>query len=309
HFEILLEPDDATEGFVQVKMNHQQETYICGHGWGMNEANVACRQLGFPNTVIITGFCVGCVLYAFLRGADRAEVGHPENVLSECLKVTCRGIEMTLAECTLSRANRTDEEKLAKVVCYTRGGGDAAAEENVGEETEANEESLDEERKKIKASFPKLQCGVLNHTITRRKRILGGYEAEQFEFPWQVGIRYGENRLSCGGTYIGGCWVLTAAHCVRASRVHHYRIWTGMLSSINVTRVMETYVLNKIIVHENYNAKTYENDIALLELKPKDIRESCHPPESVPVCVPWSQYMFRSGHQCKVSGWGLEKGK
>lgn len=36
----------------------------------------------------------------------------------------------------------------------------------------------------------------------------------QGDFPWQVAIREDE-KFSCGGIYIGGCWVLTAAHCVR----------------------------------------------------------------------------------------------
>lgn len=41
---------------------------------------------------------------------------------------------------------------------------------------------------------------------------------EQGEFPWQVAIRDVSSEgatVYCGGVYIGGCWVLTAAHCVR----------------------------------------------------------------------------------------------
>lgn len=63
-----------------------------------------------------------------------------------------------------------------------------------------------------------------------------------------------------------------------------------------------------MIIHEHYNAKTYQNDIALLEMKTKNEGTPCSPRHTVPVCIPWSQYMFGSGHHCKVSGWGLDEG-
>ncbi|XP_063166392.1 complement factor I-like [Candoia aspera] len=176
-------------------------------------------------------------------------------------------------------------------------------------EEKANQvvESMDEERKKMKTYFPVLSCGISNYTITRRKRIVGGFTAELHEFPWQVAIRGEGERVNCGGVYIGGCWILTAAHCVRRSRLHVYKIWTGMLHSITFNPGMETFSLNQVIIHEDYNAKTYENDIALLEMKTKNKGTPCSPPNTVPVCIPWSQYMFKGGQQCKVSGWGLDE--
>ncbi|KAM6441318.1 complement factor I-like [Liasis olivaceus] len=193
-----------------------------------------------------------------------------------------------------------------------KGGNKGGSEEEeiiLGNEEEANHviESMDEERKKIKTYFPVLSCGISNYTNTRRKRIVGGFTAELHQFPWQVAIRGEGERVNCGGVYIGGCWILTAAHCVRRSRLHIYRIWTGMLNSIKFNTGIETFSLKQIIIHEHYNAKTYENDIALLEMKTKNEGTSCSPPRTVPVCIPWSQYMFKGGHQCKVSGWGLDE--
>ncbi|XP_032079579.1 complement factor I-like isoform X2 [Thamnophis elegans] len=162
-----------------------------------------------------------------------------------------------------------------------------------------------EERKRIKTLLPVISCGISDHTVIRRKRIIGGFTAQPLEFPWQVAIRSKGQTVDCGGTYIGGCWVLTAAHCVQRSHLQIYRIWTGMLDSIKYITRIETYSLKNMIIHENYNSETYENDIALLEMRTKNKGTPCSPPDTVPLCIPWSQYMFRGGQQCKVSGWGL----
>uniref|UniRef100_A0A4W5KB57 Peptidase S1 domain-containing protein n=1 Tax=Hucho hucho TaxID=62062 RepID=A0A4W5KB57_9TELE len=71
----------------------------------------------------------------------------------------------------------------------------------------------------------KVHCGIPNTTALegkdreekrggRQKRVVGGVPAQPTQIQWQVAIQE-RGRIDCGGAYIGGCWVLTAAHCVR----------------------------------------------------------------------------------------------
>ncbi|XP_039704809.1 complement factor I [Pteropus medius] len=196
-----------------------------------------------------------------------------------------------------------------EVDCIT--GEDESDCEEVGypeikEETEMLTANMDAERKRIKSFFPKLSCGVKNSTPVRRKRVIGGMPAQVGDFPWQVAIK-DDGKINCGGVYIGGCWILTAAHCVRASKAHRYQIWTSLIDWIKLNSEIVIQRVNKVIVHENYNRGTQQNDIALIEMKKPSNRRECMLPNSVPACVPWSPYLFHPNDTCIVSGWGREK--
>ncbi|NXC43368.1 CFAI factor, partial [Penelope pileata] len=350
---------------LQVKPVKSEDLFVCDSQWTMNEANVACRHLGFE------------------LGAEYYRSDFTLTEPSHCLQVTCRGLETSLAECHIERKLRDRDEGFVSLYCQK-----ILRECSAGEFSCANDKCISlnktcdgindcgdlsdelccqecrnnsfhcrsnicipnknvcnkevdcltgedeaqalcsgflwrhvfvsfpytfflfvKERKLTKTFLPQINCGVVNHTLTRRKRIIGGQNATKGEFPWQIAIKETGSEgatVYCGGVYIGGCWVLTAAHCVRATRVHLYRVWIGLLDTIQYDKEMDTYRLKKLIIHENYNAGTYENDIALLELKGHGKGE-CSLKYSTPACIPWSEHMFKAGDRCKVSGWGLEK--
>ncbi|NXM69557.1 CFAI factor, partial [Serilophus lunatus] len=369
-FSVSLGHGDSS--LLRVKaVNQKDDSFVCASGWTMNEANVACKHLDFE---------LGAEHYQAISSITESAL----NSL-HCLKITCRGLETSLAECHIEMKSRDSNEGLVSLQCQenlracsdgefhcvnkkciplnkTCDGindcGDLSDElccrecrnksfhcrsnicipsKNVcnkeidcltGEDEagvlcagfllkDVFVSSLsfclivtrDYIIKMIKTLLPQVHCGAINHTLTRRKRIVGGKIAKKGEFPWQVAIKDTSNEgttVYCGGVYIGGCWVLTAAHCVRANRVHLYRVWIGMLNTIQYDKEIHTLRLKQLIIHENYNASTYENDIALLELKGAG-NECSLEHNSIPACVPWSEYMFKTGDQCKVSGWGLEK--
>lgn len=46
-------------------------------------------------------------------------------------------------------------------------------------------------------------------------RIVGGTIADTRDWPWQTGLKRGnEEKIYCGGSLINREWVLTAAHCI-----------------------------------------------------------------------------------------------
>ena len=101
--------------------------------------------------------------------------------------------------------------------------------------------------------------------------IVGGREAEEGEWPWQVALMFpplieyyfGVGQF-CGGTLIAPDWVLTAAHCVEELTRFDLYIVTGR-HRLSSDQGQELSVA-QIIIHEDYAYATSDSDIALIQL-------------------------------------------
>ncbi|KAK7132894.1 hypothetical protein R3I93_019217 [Phoxinus phoxinus] len=163
-----------------------------------------------------------------------------------------------------------------------------------------------------------LQCGVPNMEYAykqeddatprrRRKRLVGGEEALPTQIQWQVAIQ-DEGSIHCGGAYLGGCWVLTAAHCVRP-KPKSYRIKFSLWKKHRRQSTTDSIPVKNIIIHHEYSAQTYANDIALVQLEPLNNEHKCMKdnPAVRAVCVPWSTQQFQPNDTCTISGWGRDR--
>ncbi|XP_066262592.1 serine protease filzig isoform X2 [Euwallacea similis] len=150
------------------------------------------------------------------------------------------------------------------------------------------------------------QCGV--RPLLKTGRIVGGRGAVFGEFPWQVLVRESTwlglfTKNKCGGVLISDKYVITAAHCqpgFLASLVAvfgEYDISGDLESRKPISRNVK-----RVIVHRKYDAATFENDLALLELE-NPVKFDAH---IIPVCLPPdnSDYTKR---MATVTGWGRLK--
>uniref|UniRef100_A0A671LVB8 Peptidase S1 domain-containing protein n=1 Tax=Sinocyclocheilus anshuiensis TaxID=1608454 RepID=A0A671LVB8_9TELE len=145
-------------------------------------------------------------------------------------------------------------------------------------------------------------CGqrfsVSQNLTQPRARIMGGSPAPLGSWPWLVNLRL-DGALMCGGVLVDSSWVLTAAHCF-ASRGESY--WTAVVGEFDLTKTdpdEQIMKVNRIITHPKFNPKTFNNDIALVELSSPIILSE----RVTPVCLP-SDLDPPAGTPCLVAGWG-----
>merc|ERR1712110_539583 len=100
--------------------------------------------------------------------------------------------------------------------------------------------------------------------------IVGGEDAEDGEFPWQVQLRSSDSSRSlfCGGSVLNKNWVITAAHCCKGSLPRGIHVVAGGILRVEDDEGEEQFSdVTEIVIHEEYSSRNHENDICLLHLK------------------------------------------
>jgi secreted trypsin-like serine protease len=114
----------------------------------------------------------------------------------------------------------------------------------------------------------------LNQNSKVQIKVVGGATVPISYAPWQVALldlsrpgRSDWDKQFCGGSIIRQDWILTAAHCLEGNLLlRNLRVLAGQ-SNLNTRRLSNnTLSVKKIIIHENYNSLTLQNDIALVQL-------------------------------------------
>ncbi|XP_042363215.1 serine protease 33 [Plectropomus leopardus] len=132
-------------------------------------------------------------------------------------------------------------------------------------------------------------------------RIVGGVDAIDGAWPWQVDIQTVTAGHICGGSIISESWVLSAAHCFpNPSDVSSYIIYAGRYQLNGFNPHQSTHRVSRVVIPSGYSEPHNGKDLALVQLStPVTWSDYIRP-----VCLPASGTLFPSGTQCYVTGWG-----
>ena len=103
--------------------------------------------------------------------------------------------------------------------------------------------------------------------FSREAKIVGGQEAAEGQFPFQVAmfLNGATGSFFCGGSIIHQNWILTASHCL--DNILNAEVYVGVHNiSKGPAWWGKAVPLKDLIMHSGYNADYLNNDIALVRL-------------------------------------------
>ncbi|XP_053672127.1 trypsin-1-like isoform X2 [Anopheles nili] len=141
-----------------------------------------------------------------------------------------------------------------------------------------------------------IACVQAHNESKRGFRIVGGFEIDVSEAPYQVSLQYNK-RHNCGGSVLSSKWVLTAAHCTDGASAKSLSVRVGSTAHASGGTVV---AVERVVQHPSYDASTIDFDYSLLELE----SELSFSEEVTPVALPEQDEAVEDGTMTTVSGWG-----
>ncbi|KAK5640446.1 hypothetical protein RI129_011257 [Pyrocoelia pectoralis] len=125
-------------------------------------------------------------------------------------------------------------------------------------------------------------------------RIVGGSNAPEGAYPYQISLRYLGSH-NCGGSILDESTILTAAHCVIGFNAQYITIVVG---SNRLSSGGEVHAVAETRYHPEYNSWLIKNDVALVKLKkPLAFGDRIQP-------IQIESDFVDGAVDCVLSGWG-----
>jgi len=151
-------------------------------------------------------------------------------------------------------------------------------------------------------------CGLSN------KRIIGGEEARENEFPWMCSILFSDNSFyGCAATLLScdPVVIVSAAHCffgmsdfsistLKVACGDHI-VGLGESGPLDTNEVRLD--ISKVILHPDYDNPTSANDIAVIELSDPSML-TCQENAVWPACLPSRGETYAGNTETVATGWG-----
>jgi len=137
-----------------------------------------------------------------------------------------------------------------------------------------------------------------------KPRIIGGEEAKEGAYPWVTAMisrgRDAYNGQSCGASFVGKRYVLTASHCVEGASAADLDVSIGIHDLKKENEQGKRIAVRNIYMHESYSQPVeLNNDIAILELETEV--EGVTPVKPI---TPEIMSQLKAGDNLTVMGWG-----
>uniref|UniRef100_A0A182PHK4 Scavenger receptor class A n=1 Tax=Anopheles epiroticus TaxID=199890 RepID=A0A182PHK4_9DIPT len=280
----LVGGPSAREGRVEINYHGTWGT-VCDDDFGVREARVICRQLGFNGTAEV-----------------RKSVYPPGTGQIWLDQVACNGTETSIEDC----------------VHWHWGEHNCGHAEDVGVRcgvyipTKARAARLRATRPNPRFDFVERSrkihpdtCGRVLVDPTLRKptygaRVVHGSETVYGHHPWQASLRV-KTLHWCGAVLITRYHVLTAAHCLIGYPKSTYRVRIGDYHTAAFDQAELDIFIENTYIHEQFREGHHmSNDIAVVVLKtPVRFNDYVQP-----ICLPAQDAPYEPGRNCTISGWG-----